>query len=268
MKFAIGVDCEGPACVVGDPGKALSDSGDFAFARAQATREADAAARALFEAGAKTVLVWDNHGLGSNLEFDRLDRRCDVALGTDFGRRWPGLDETFTAVLMIGYHAMAGTAGGVLAHTYSSEAYRWIKVNGQEVGEIALDAAVAGEMGVPLIFVASDEHGCDEARRFTPWVHTVATKQGLGRHVAFSKHPARVVDEIYQEVGRAVSRLQQMRPFTFDSPVEMELCYRSLLQAWKGRLRRPGWRFAGPRRLRRRLENMNQWRCTQGRGPA
>jgi hypothetical protein len=31
----------------------------------------------------------------------------------------------------------------VLAHTYSSDAYHAIRVNGQEVGEIALDAAVA-----------------------------------------------------------------------------------------------------------------------------
>ena len=132
---------------------------------------------------------------------------------------------------------------------------------------MAIDAAVAGEAGVPLIFVASDEHGCDEARRFMPWVHAVATKQGLGRHVAFSKHPARVVDEIYREVGRAVSRLHEMRPFTFDSPVEMELCYRGLLQACRGRLRRRGWRFAGPRKLRRRLDSMSQWRCAEGRDP-
>ncbi len=267
MKFVIGVDCEGPACVVGDPGAALSASRDFAFACAQATREADAAARALFDAGAEKVLVWDNHGLGANLEFDRLDARCDVVLGTGFPRRWPGLDETFTAVLTVGYHAMAGTAGAVMAHTYSSETYRWIKVNGQKVGELAIDAAVAGEAGVPLIFVASDAHGCDEARRFMPWVGTVATKQGMGRHVAFSKHPARVVDEIYQEVGLAVSRLQEMRTFTFDTPVEMELCYRSFLQACRGRLRRGDWRFSGLRTLRSRLDSMSHWRCMGGRDP-
>nr|WP_309695745.1 M55 family metallopeptidase [Armatimonas sp.] len=70
MKFIIGVDCEGPACVVGAPGKTLTDSPDFAFARKQATREADAAARACFDAGAEQVIVWDNHGSSLNLDYD------------------------------------------------------------------------------------------------------------------------------------------------------------------------------------------------------
>ena len=70
----IAVDCEGLACVVGEPDKALGTSHDMSFAREQATPEADAAARALFDAGAKRVIVWDNHGFGANLIFDRLDR--------------------------------------------------------------------------------------------------------------------------------------------------------------------------------------------------
>ena len=103
MRFLIGVDCDGLACVVGEGGKSLSFSGDYGFAREQATREADAAARALFDGGAERVVIWDNHGTGANLDFHGLDRRCEIALGAGFGRRWPGLDETFTAVLMIGY---------------------------------------------------------------------------------------------------------------------------------------------------------------------
>ncbi|MEJ2199938.1 MAG: M55 family metallopeptidase, partial [Desulfuromonadaceae bacterium] len=130
----IAVDCDGPACVVGEPGKALSNSRDMVFAREQATRETDAAARALFDCGAKKVVVWDNHGFGANLVFDQLDRRCEVLLGTGFDRRFPFLDETYTGVLMIGYHAMEGTPGAVLAHTYSPGAYRAIRVNGQTVG--------------------------------------------------------------------------------------------------------------------------------------
>ncbi len=137
MKFMIAVDCDGPACVVGEPGKALSDSRDMVFAREQATRETDAAARALFDSGAEQVVVWDNHGFGSNLIFDRLDRRCEMLLGTGFGQRFPMLDETYDGVLMIGYHAMEGTPKAVLAHTYSPSAYKTIRANGRKVGEIA-----------------------------------------------------------------------------------------------------------------------------------
>ena len=46
MKFYIAVDCEGPACVVGEPGKGLGSGENYRFACLQATREANAAARA------------------------------------------------------------------------------------------------------------------------------------------------------------------------------------------------------------------------------
>lgn len=245
--------------MVGDPGQSLSFSRDYGFSQAQATREADAAARALFDSGAEEVIIWDNHGSGANLEFEQLDPRCEVALGAGFARRWPGLDETFDGVLMVGYHAMEGTPGGVLAHTYSPLAYRWIKVNGRQTGEMALDAAAAGELGVPLAFVASDEQGCAEARRFMPWVETVATKQGRGRNCAFSKHPARAVEEIYQGVGRAIGRIGEMETFTFPGPLEMELRFKRIRQALKARIRRRGWRLAGPYAIRRKFDNFGQW---------
>ena len=38
MKFYIAVDCEGPACVVGEPGKGLGSGENYRFACLQATR--------------------------------------------------------------------------------------------------------------------------------------------------------------------------------------------------------------------------------------
>ena len=209
MKFMIAVDCEGVACVVGEPGCSLSRSQNMTFAREQATRETNAAIRTLFNCGAEQVVVWDNHGDGANLVFDQLDQRCEVLLGSGFTRRFPQLDETYAGVLMIGYHAMAGTANGVLAHTYSSSAYRSIRVNDAEVGEIALDAAVAGEFGVPLIFLSSDGKGCGEALQAMPWIETVETKQGQGFHCALSKHPKAVEEEITAAVTHAVADISE-----------------------------------------------------------
>lgn len=261
MKFMIAVDCDGPACVVGEPGRALSDSRDMVYAREQATRETDAAARALFDAGAEKVVVWDNHGFGANLVFDRLDRRCEVLLGTGFGRRFPLLDDSYAGVLMIGYHAMEGTSDAVLAHTYSPGAYRAIRVHGQAVGEMALDAAVAGELGVPLLLVASDDKGCAEARRFMPWVGTVATKQGFGRNCAYSKHPAVAEEEIYQATQRAVARLGEMQPLVFPHPVALEIEFKKPLQVLKARIRRRGWKYAGGTKLATELGSMLDFRC-------
>jgi len=261
VKFMIAVDCEGAACVVGEPGRPLSRSCNFEFAREQATRETNAAVRALFDAGAEQVVVWDNHGDGVNLVFDQLDERCKVLLGTGFSRRFPGLDETYAGVLMIGYHAMQGTSNGVLAHTYSSATYQAIRVNGMGVGEIAIDASVAGELGVPLIFVASDEKGCAEALNFIPGVETIATKKGFGRNCAFSKHPVVVEDEIYLAVKQAVAGLEKMDIFTFKSPVTIEIQFKKILQVLKTIIKCQGGKFSLPKTLSFELSSMLEWHC-------
>ncbi len=262
MKFIIAVDCEGPACVVGNYGKALSTSCDYPFAQKQATLETNAAARALFDSGADHVLVWDSHGQGINLLFDQLDPRCPVILGRGFKTRFPGLDESFTGILMIGYHAMEGTKNAVLAHTYSSEAYQRIRVNGCTVGEIALDASVAGEMGIPLIFIASDKHGCDEALKVMPWIKSVATKKGFGRNCALSKNPETVQDEIYKAVRSAVNDIDRMKPFIFNSPIRVEIKFKTILQTLKSILRnRRGWKLRGPKTIEKKLKSMQDWNC-------
>ena len=228
MKFAVAVDCEGVACGVGSPGGSLNDSRNLEFAKLQATREADAAVRGLFEAGAEQVVVWDNHNGSLNLNYDLLDERCDIALGVGFEHRWPGLDETFDGVALIGYHAMDNTVDAAMAHSFSSATYQYMKINGQEVGEIQIDAAMAGERGVPLIFVASDDKAVGEAVRFFPGIETVTTKQAMGWNAAVSKHPKRAVAEICEAIQRPVARLDAFKPFTFTSPITFEIRYKRM----------------------------------------
>lgn len=228
MKFAIGVDCEGVAAVVGSPGDSLNVSRDLEFAKHQATREADAVARALFDAGAEKVIVWDNHNGSLNLHYDDLDERCDIALGVNFEHRWPGVDESFDGICLVGYHAMDNTVDAVICHSFSSAVYQYIKVNNQEVGEMAIDAAMAGELGVPVLFVASDDKGVAEASVFFPGVETVTTKQAMGWNAAVSKHPKRAVADIYDGARRAAARVGQMQPFTFDKPIEFEIRYKRI----------------------------------------
>ena len=262
MKFIISVDCEGPACVVGNAGKALSASRDYAFACREATLEANAAARALFDSGADEVWIWDSHGQGLNLCIDQLDKRCRLILGKGFTRRFPGLDNSFSGVVMIGYHAMEGTENAILAHTYSSEAYKNIRANGLTVGEMALDGAVAGEFDVPVIFVSSDDKGCREASTFMPWAETVITKQGMGRNCALSKHPHMVQEEIYSGICRAINSIDQMKPLKFQPPVQLEIDFKAVIQTVKALVyRRRGWQLAGPRTISKKLDSMVEWIC-------
>jgi D-amino peptidase len=228
MRFMVAVDCEGVACAVGSPGGSLNASRDLEFAKRQATREADAAVRGLFEAGASQVIVWDNHNGSLNLHYDLLDERCDIALGVGFPHRFPGMDESFDGVLFIGYHAMDNTVDAVICHTFSSATYQYMKVNDVEVGEMEIDGAMAGELGVPLIFVSSDDKGTAEIQRFVPGIHTVTTKQAMGWNCAVSKHPKRAVDEIYEGVQKAVAKRKEIAPFQFASPLELEVRYKRI----------------------------------------
>ncbi len=228
MKFYVCVDCEGVACAVGSPGASINSSRDIEFAKKQATREADAAARGLFAAGAEQVIVWDNHDGSLNLHYDELDRRCDIALGVGFEHRLPGLDDSFAGVVFVGYHAMDNTVDGVIAHTFNSGVYQYMKVNDREVGEMAIDAACAGAHGVPVICAASDDKGVTESLEFFPGIETVTTKQALGWNFAISKHPLRVVDEIAAAAERAAAKTGELAPFRFDEPLSFEIRYKRI----------------------------------------
>ena len=227
MKFVIAVDLEGVAGVVGYPNMGLTEANcpdEYALACRMAVRAVSAAARALFDGGAAEVVVWDNHGRGVNLPIDQLDPRVSVFRGST-RERWRMMDGSYSGVLLIGYHAMAGTPMAVLAHSYSSEHIQSIHINGVAVGEIAADAHVAGAKGAPVIFVESDRAGVDEARRFMPWVRGVITKTGYGRNAAIGPHPDVIDQRTYDEVTEAVRHLSDMRPFVFPGPLTVDYRY-------------------------------------------
>jgi len=214
--------------VVGAPGGGLNSApAQYEFARRQATAEASAAARGLFEAGAQQVIVWDNHGGGVNLVYDELDERCDIFNGAGAGR-FAMMDESFSGVVFVGYHSRDNVCGAPLAHTYNSSAYQWMKINGREVGELAIDAAVAGSLGVPPLMVVGDDKMVAEACEFFPGICSVQTKVGYSWNAALSKHPRRVLAEIEAAAREAVAGRGRMQPFGFAAPLEVEVRYKRL----------------------------------------
>lgn len=241
MKFVIAVDCEGPAGVVGAPGGSLNDApAQYEFARRQATAEASAAARGLFAAGATQVIVWDTHGGGVNLVYDELDERCDIFHGAN-GGRLSMLDRSFSGLLFIGYHARDNTLAAPLAHTFSSARYQWIKINGREIGEMTVDAAVAGALGVSVLFVASDDKACAELKDLLPEVTAVTTKIGYSWNSALSKHPHRVLKEIEAATQAAVVNRTKVKPFTLAGPLEVEIRHKRIDTADEACLPVYGW---------------------------
>lgn len=231
MKFLICVDLEGCACVVGQPGKSLSQSSDYQFACKEAVLETNAAISALFDSGATEVIVWDAHGRSTNLSYFDLDPRCKIITGLGYSHRLFFVDETYSGVLFIGYHSRDNVRNAILCHSYKSAEYQWIKINGQEVGELEIDASICGKAGVPVIFVSSDDTGCSQIKEVAPWVKTVATKQSLGHNLSLSKHPLQVKEEIYHAVCSAVSDLSQMSCYALQEPATVEIRYTNVEDA-------------------------------------
>ena len=229
-KYYISVDLEGVACTVGAYGKGLSDSPNFSFARIQGTREANAAATALFDSGAEEVYVWDCHASGINLDYDSLDTRCKIVMGHGMRKRFPDIDESFGGIVFIGYHAY-DTPIATLAHTYSSSVYQHQKINGEQVGEFHIDAAIAGLRGVPPIFLASDDICVAQAKKSFPGIITVETKKALAWNSCISKHPKLCCEEIYEGVKKAASVSNTIKPYTIPEPFEYEVRYKRLESA-------------------------------------
>ena len=222
-KYYIAVDCEGVACAVGARGEGLGTGKNYEFACLQATREANAAAKALFDAGAEEVMIWDAHGRGVNLQYDLLDKRCRILLGAGHKGRFVGLDSSWTAVLFIGYHAMGGSCDATLSHTFSSRTIQYYKLDGKPAGELAIDGAYAGELDVPVLFCAGDESCVEEARRTFGPIAAVETKRNLSWNSAITKHPLKVCEEIYASVFNAAQEGPCVKPYKLPKPLEVEI---------------------------------------------
>ena len=120
-----------------------------------------------------------------------------------------GIDESFDAALLVGYHARAGTTAAVLDHTYTYKVFR-VRVDDMiEAGEFALNAAVAGCFGVPVVFVSGDEAAVAEARELLPGSRASPSRRAaLGRAPGCyrPRRPGSLLRDGAQRALRAASR--------------------------------------------------------------
>ena len=222
MKVYISVDMEGIAGLV-DSSQVSPGARDYAWARGLMLAEANAAIAAAFEAGAAEVVVNDSHGPQTNLQADLLDRRATLITGQPkpFGMM-QGIDESFAAVIFIGYHPQASTTDGVLDHTYSGQ-LKSVKLNGREVGEYGLNAALAGHFGVPVVFISGDRAVAEQARAFIPGIEALAVKEGVGQTAARTMHPHDARERIAAGIKAALARRTQIQPVRLSRPVTIEI---------------------------------------------
>lgn len=223
LKIYISADMEGVVGVV--TGEQISPEGfEYERFRKFMTAEVNAAIDAARAAGATEFLISDSHGNGQNLLIEELPDDIMVI------RSWPrplammeGIDETFDGVIFIGYHASTANTRGVRAHTMSSANITSLRLNGMEMTEGSMNAAIAGHFGVPVIMVSGDDAAVAENQVLIGDIEGAVVKWAKGFHSAQTMTPQAGYEVIRTRTKSAIDRIGQFQPYVLDTPIELEL---------------------------------------------
>ena len=240
LKVFISVDMEGISGIVhGD--QVTSGTAEYADGRKWMAQDVNAAVEGALAAGATEVVVNDSHGSMRNIDPDDIHPRAILISGSPKPlSMMQGIDSTFAACLFIGYHAKAGTENAILDHTISSSVVRSIRVNGIEMPELGLNAAIAGYYGVPVVLVSGDTAVCRQTGEILGKdVVTVAVKEAFGRLAAKLVPMDEARRMIKTGVQKALGGGHRVKPYKLASPYEFELGYHVSAQADMGAMLLP-----------------------------
>ena len=223
LKIFISADMEG---VVGAVTAEQLRPGGFEYERFRGfmTAEVNAAIDAAREAGATEFVIADSHGNGQNLLIERLPDDVTVVRSSprEF-RMMGGIDDTFDGVIFLGYHASTANMDGVRAHTFSSANITGLTLNGIEMSEGSMNAAIAGHFGVPVIMVSGDDVAVAENQAVIGDIEGAVVKRALGFHSAESLTPEAAYEVIRTRTAAAINRIGDFEPYVLETPIVLEL---------------------------------------------
>jgi D-amino peptidase len=231
VKIFISFDMEGVAGIVDwsqcrAPGQPYEEGrklllGEVNAAIAGAVR---AGVAATGKAASVEIVCNDSHGTMFNLDPEGLYGNASYVAG----RHKPmymmqGLDASFDAVFLVGYHGSISGEGSVLSHTYNPQVISHAALNGTRVGESGINALAALGYGVPIALVTGDQYTIAEAAPFCPGAQTVVTKESLTRFGAVNLHPEVARSRIAEAAQRAAQRLDELKPPAIDLPATLDV---------------------------------------------
>ncbi|RKY86870.1 hypothetical protein DRQ09_05455 [candidate division KSB1 bacterium] len=236
LKVFISVDMEGITGVV-NWAETGGNTSDYQYFRRVMTKETNAAIEGALEAGATEIIVRDSHGSARNILIEELNPAAKLLRDWSGGymSMMEGIDETFDAVIFVGYHAKAGTPNAVLEHTMTGSIMD-VKINGISVPEAGINAAIAGYFNVPVVFISGDKAVCEQAKSLFGDIETVAVKKGLGSNAALNLPPEKTRKLIKKGVKRALERLKDFKPWKLKSPYTIEVTFKKENMAYRASL--------------------------------
>lgn len=210
-KVYVSVDMEGISGISGDD-QLSTDGAEYGRSRKLMAEDANAAIRGAFAGGASDVLVNDSHGGQRNLLPEDLDPRARLISHSfkPYGMM-QGLDDTFDAVIFVGYHAKARTPAGLFAHT-GSGVVADLEVGGSSVGEGGLNTLLAGWYGVPVVLVSGDDVAVAEVRGVATGARGVVVKKALNVRAVELRPLGAVRAEIEKQALEAVAAAARIPP--------------------------------------------------------
>jgi D-amino peptidase len=247
MRVFLSCDMEGVAGVV-DWSQCRGPATEYEAARRLLVSEVNAAIDGAFDGGATEVLVNDSHGLMANLPPDELDPRVEYLSGKHKPLyMMQGLDDSFGAVLFVGYHGSIGT-NGVLSHTYNPRAVYGARLNEQVVGEAGINSLVAVAHGVPIALVTGDDVTIAETTALIPDVEGVVVKEAISRFSAKNLSPTQAREAIRKGARQATVKAagKQLAPPPIDQPYSLDVDWLTAdmaeMATWVGGVERTGER--------------------------
>ena len=109
-----------------------------------------------------------------------------------------------------------------------------LRLNGTEVPEAGLSAAIAGHFGVPIVMISGDDVAVAETQALLGPVEGAVVKRAIGFHSAATMTPqaARALRDKALDEGRTrardgVRRHAELRPYRVQTPVQLEVVFKS-----------------------------------------
>src|SRR5271157_5685319 len=186
------------------------------------TGEVNAAVDGLLAGGATDVVVWDGHDSSQSLSVLDIHPKARLLTGTPVSPTGE-LDPSYSAVIFIGQHAMAGARNGILSHSFSSLGIQNIWVNGKPTGEIGGRVMLAGYFGIPVIMLSGDTAACKELHDLVPQAECAEVKTGVSRTAGYMLSHSASCALIRQKAQQAMERLAEFQPYKVLGPVELKV---------------------------------------------
>jgi D-amino peptidase len=225
-KVYISADMEGISGISG--ADQLSGNGsEYGRSRKLMAEDVNAAIRGAVAGGAAEIVVNDSHGSMRNLLPEDLDPAARLISHSfkHYGMM-EGLDDSFDAVIFIGYHAKAGSSKGLFPHT-GSGVLRDVQINDRSVGEGGMNAALAAWYGVPVVLVTGDDVAVAEVLQSAPEAQGVAVKRALNVR-AVELRPLEEVHEVIEQAAREAVSGATRPPSRPKGPFRVQMQFRDV----------------------------------------